>query len=228
MASVAYAPPPGGFRTFVVIWAAQSLSVIGSGMTGFALNVYLAQVLYPAPEQKAELAFAYTVLSLGFTIPFVFGGPVAGAWADRHDRKHIMIVTNVVNGLATLVTFALMLSGSVELWMLVCVGLLTARASAFHYAAFDASYAMLVPDNLLPRANGMMQTTWSLASLISPALAALIIALPALLPLDVGAAAPLVRIDNGTVLVVAVDAISFFVCAAVLLLVDVPSPRAAT
>jgi MFS family permease len=228
MASVAYAPPPGGFRTFVVIWAAQSLSVIGSGMTGFALNVYLAQVLYPAPEQKAELAFAYTVLSLGFTIPFVFGGPVAGAWADRHDRKHIMIVTNVVNGLATLVTFALMLSGSVELWMLVCVGLLTATASAFHYAAFDASYAMLVPDNLLPRANGMMQTTWSLASLISPALAALIIALPALLPLDVGAAAPLVRIDNGTVLVVAVDAISFFVCAAVLLLVDVPSPRAAT
>jgi len=62
-------------------------------MTGFALNVYLAQVLYPAPEQKAELALAFTVLNLGFTIPFVFGGPLAGAWADRHDRKQIMIVT---------------------------------------------------------------------------------------------------------------------------------------
>ena len=42
---MAYAPPRHGFRTFVIIWAAQSLSVIGSGMTGFALNVYLAQVL---------------------------------------------------------------------------------------------------------------------------------------------------------------------------------------
>ncbi len=36
-----YAPPSRGFRTFVVIWVAQSLSVIGSGMTGLALNVYL-------------------------------------------------------------------------------------------------------------------------------------------------------------------------------------------
>jgi MFS family permease len=89
---MAYVAPRHGFRTFVIVWLAQSLSVIGSGMTGFALNVYLAQVLYPAPEQKPELALAFTVLNLGFTIPFVFGGPLAGAWADRHDRKQTMIV----------------------------------------------------------------------------------------------------------------------------------------
>ena len=179
---MAYAPPRYGFRTFVIIWAAQSLSVIGSGMTGFALNVYLAQVLYPTAEQRAELALAFTALNLGFTIPFVFGGPLAGAWADRHDRKQIMIVTNVAKGLITLLTFVLMLSGSLQLWMLVCIGVLAAAASAFHYAAFDASYAMLVPDRLLPRANGMIQTTWSLSGIISPALAALIITLPGLLP----------------------------------------------
>ena len=54
-------------------------------MTGFALNVYLAQVLYPAPDQKVELALAFTVLNLGFTIPFVFGGPLAGA----DDRQRL-------------------------------------------------------------------------------------------------------------------------------------------
>jgi MFS family permease len=74
-------PPRHGFRTCLIVWSTQSLSVIGSGMTGFALNVYLAQVLYPAPE-KAEVALAFTVLNLGFTIPFVFGDPLAGAWAD--------------------------------------------------------------------------------------------------------------------------------------------------
>jgi MFS transporter, DHA3 family, macrolide efflux protein len=76
------------------------------------LNVHLAQVLYPTAEQRAELALAFTALNLGFTIPFVFGGPLAGAWADRHDRKQIMIVTNVAKGLITLLTFVLMLSGS--------------------------------------------------------------------------------------------------------------------
>lgn len=101
---MAYAAPHHGFRTLVIVWLAQSLSVIGSGMTGFALNVYLAQVLYPAPEQKPELALAFTVLNLGFTIPFVFCGPLAGAWADRHDRKQIMIVTNTANGLISVLT----------------------------------------------------------------------------------------------------------------------------
>jgi MFS family permease len=221
---MAYAPLRHGFCTFVTVWAAQSLSVIGSGMTGFASNVYLAQVLYPAPEQKAELALAFTVLNLGFTIPFVFGGPVAGAWADRHDRKLIMIVTNTASGLITLLTFILMLAGNLQLWMLVCIGVLAAAVGAFHYAAFDASYAMFVPDRLLPRANGIMQTTWSLSGIISPALAAFIIGLPVQLPQGVGAFATIVSLGNGTPLVIAVDALTFFFCAAVLLLVHVPSP----
>jgi len=186
--------------------------------------VYLAQVLYPTMEQRAELALAFTALNLGFTIPFVFGGPLAGAWADRHDRKQIMIVTNVAKGLITLLTFVLMLSGSLQLWMLVCIGVLAAAASAFHYAAFDASYAMLVQDRLLPRANGMMQTTWSLSGIIPPALAALIITLPGLLPRDTGILAPLAGMGNGTPLVIAIDALTFFLCAIVLLLVHVPSP----
>jgi hypothetical protein len=56
-----------------------------------------------------------------------------------------------------------MLSGSLQIWMLVGIGVLAAAAGAFHYEAFDASYAMLVTDRELPRANGMMLTTWSLS-----------------------------------------------------------------
>jgi MFS transporter, DHA3 family, macrolide efflux protein len=216
--------PQHGFGTFITVWCAQSLSIIGSGMTGFALNVFLAQALYPAPEQKFELAAAFTVLNLGFTIPFVFGGPLAGAWADRHDRKQIMILTNTINGLISLLTLVLMLSGSLQLWMLVGIGVLAAGAGAFHLAAFDASHAMLVPDSLLPRANGMIQTTWSVSGIVSPALAASIIALPALLLGEAGPSLPAAGIRNGTPLVIAIDALTFFLCAVVLLLVHVPSP----
>ena len=212
---MAYAPPQHGFRTFVIVWLAQSLSVIGSGMTGFALNVYLAPVLYSAPEQKAELALAFTLLNLGFTIPFVFGGPVAGAWADRHDRRLIMIITNTASGLTSLLTFILMLAGYLEVWMLVCIGILAAAGSTFHFAAFDASYAMLVPDRLLPRANG--------TRIISPALAAAIIALPSLLPRNLALFASL-ALKDGTALVIAIDAVTFLLCAVVLLIVQIPSP----
>jgi hypothetical protein len=72
-------------------WLAQSLSVIG-----ICVERLSCPVLYPAPDQKPELALAFTVVNLGFMIPFVFGGPLAGVWADRHDHKQIMIVTNTV------------------------------------------------------------------------------------------------------------------------------------
>jgi DHA3 family macrolide efflux protein-like MFS transporter len=52
----------------------------------------------------------------------------------------------------------------------------------------------------------------------------LIIAVPALLPQDIRTAAPIAAMANGTPLVIAIDALTFFLCAAVLLLVHVPSP----
>jgi hypothetical protein len=106
---------------------------------------------------------------------------------------------------------------------LVSIGALAAASGAFHLAAFDASYEMLVPDRLSPRANGMMQTTWSISGIVSPALAAFIIALPTFLPREVGAAIPAAAMGGGTPLVIAIDALTFFLSTAVLLLVHVPS-----
>ena len=221
---MSYTPPPNGFRTFTIVWLTQSLSVVGSAMMGFALNIYLVQGLYPAPEQKAELALALTALNLAFFIPVVFAAPIAGAFADRHDRKRTMILADALNGLVCVVIIILMLEGVLQLWMLVLTGIVGALAGAFHYAAFDSSYAMLVPDRLLPRANGMMQTTWWSSGIIAPALAAFVIALPALLfPAATGT--PLATISNGAALCIAVNALTFAVSAAVLLAVRIPSPK---
>ena len=47
-----------GFRTFVGVWATQSLSLLGTTITYFAVSIWLAQVLYPAPVPKPALAVA--------------------------------------------------------------------------------------------------------------------------------------------------------------------------
>ena len=72
-----------------------------------------------------------------------------------------------------------MLANALQLWMLLGLTFLFSILGAFHGAAFDTSYAMLVPEAQLPRANGMMQTIWSLSCILSPAIAAGLIALPA-------------------------------------------------
>ena len=64
-----YQPPPNGWRTFLIVWATQSVSVFGSALTFFAITIWLTQTMYPLPEQKPELAIALSLVSLAGGLP---------------------------------------------------------------------------------------------------------------------------------------------------------------
>lgn len=221
-----YQAPPNGWRTFIIVWVSQSISVIGSALTGFAITIFLTTVLYPDASQRAELAWALSALNLANAIPVVFGAPIAGAFVDRHDRKRTMIAMDILNGCVSLLAVTLIATRQLNIFWLIVVGVLNATITCFHSAAFDTSYAMLVPEERLPRANGMMQTIWSLSGILAPSVAATLIALPALarngqLPAFVSF---LAQIPEGTLLAIGVDAITFFLAALVPVFLFIPSP----
>ena len=223
-----YQPPPNGFRTFLILWASQSISVFGSALAFFSINIWLTQSLYPLPGQKPQLALALSAVGLAFGLPVVFGAPIAGAWADRHDRKRTMIVADFISGCLSLILMVLLLENALQLWMLIALVALFAFVAAFHGAAFDTSYAMIVPEPQLPRANGLMQTIWSLSGILSPMIAAAIISIPALarqglLPGDLGS--NLAGLSSGVPLAIGIDAVTFFFAAAVPLFLFIPSPK---
>ncbi len=218
-----YQAPRHGFRTFFIVWLTQSVSSFGSGITFFAVTYYLANTLYAAPNQRPELALALTAISLAVGVPIIFGAPLAGAWADRHDRKRTMIAMDFTNGLIDLSLILLLATHSLQFWMLMILLGVQAIAVAFHGASFDTSYAMLVPDEQLPRANGMMQMVFSLSGILSPALAALLISLPALAPVG----SWLHTFRDGTPIAVGIDALTFFIAALVPLWLTIPSPQRA-
>jgi MFS family permease len=224
---VTHETPPHGWRTFLIAWASQSVSLIGTALTFFAVNIWLTQVLYPLPSQKPQLAFALAANGLAFALPSVAGAPLAGVWADRHDRRRTMLAMNLLNAALTAGMIALMIAHRLSLAGLLTFMALYCLAGAYHAASFDSSVAMLVPAPLLARANGMVQTMFALSGVFSPALAALLISLPALarhgrLPVAGGA---LARLGDGTPLALAVDGLSFLGAAVVLLFLDIPSPR---
>ena len=100
----------------------------------------------------------------------------------------------------------------------------------FHGSCFDTSYAMLVPEKQLSRANGMMQTSWSLSSVLSPAIAATLIALPALARqgnITGALGSVLAKLAEGTPLAIGVDAMTFFAASITLMFLTVPSPKRA-
>ena len=223
-----YTPPANGFRTFLVVWVTQSISVLGSAMTFFAVTIWLAQMLYPNSGQKGQLSIALSLVSLAYGLPNIFAAPLAGAWADRHDRKQIMMLMDFASGLISLALTILILAYRLNLWLLIFVLVIHSIVSAFHFSAFDSSYAMLVPEKLLPRANGMMQTITSLSNVIAPVIAASMIALPALsrqgtIGGEVGRI--LTGLQTGIPLAIGVDAVTFFIASATLLFLVIPSPQ---
>jgi len=219
--------PHGGFRAFLVLWASQTLSLFGTLVTQFAVNVWLARDLFPSPHQKPQLALALTATGVAMTGPLIFGMPIAGAFADRHDRQRILVVANTVLTALSALLVALALSGRLSLAVAVPVLAVYALAGSFHSAAFDSSYGRFVDARDLPRASGMMMTSFGLSQLLSPPLAATLVGLPALL----GGAGRLPQwLSSGIPFAFAADGLTFAIaacCAAALRFPPHPvTPRA--
>lgn len=224
----AYEPPKNGWRTFVTVWATQSFSIVGTQIMFFALTIWIAQVLFPRPDQKAELALAFAAEGIIFGVVTMLAAPIAGAWADRHDRKCTMIAMDIANGILSIVLMLLVSAQVLELWMWLIMAGILACTSTFHGAAFDTSYAMLVSEKQLPRANGMMQTIWSLAGILAPIVAAAILTLPGfardgVVTGDIGRW--LAGLTDATPITMSIDAVSYFLAAGVLVFLTIPSPK---
>jgi DHA3 family macrolide efflux protein-like MFS transporter len=222
----AYETPPDGWRTFVIVWATQSISVIGSAVTFFAITIWLATTAFPLASQRAELSLALATVAVAFGAPVIFAAPIAGAWADRRDRKRTMISMDCASAAIDLTIIALLLTHMLQVWMLVIILVAAAVVGAFHNSAFDASYAMLVPQPRLPRANGMMQTIFSLAGIVAPTIAVTLIALPDLAYQGhLGALNAILRgVSDGTPLAIGFDTATFLLAAVTPLRLHIPSP----
>jgi MFS family permease len=213
-------PAENRFRAFLVLWGSQTLSLFGTMVSQFAVNVWLARDLYPLAAQKPQLALALTATGFATTGPLIFAMPIAGAFADRHDRRRILITTNTLLALLSLVLVLLTATHRLVLPLAVLLLLGYSLGSSFHSAAFDSSYGRFVREGDLPRASGMMMTSFGLAQLLAPPLAAALIGLPVLLG---GAERLPPWLVNGIPFAFAADALSFVVAACTALALRFPA-----
>jgi MFS transporter, DHA3 family, macrolide efflux protein len=156
-------------RTFLIIWVGQTISIIGSGLTSFALGVWIFQ------ETGRATPFVLTVL-FG-TLPRVLLSPVAGSLADRKNRRWMMVLSDSGAALVTLLLVFLVTTGRLEIWHIYLGAMISSSFGAFQEPSYTASIAMLVPGKNLPRANGLVQMSQALEILVAPVLAGVLFAL---------------------------------------------------
>ncbi len=159
-------------RTFLLIWAGQLTSLLGSYLTAFALGVWVFQ--------KHGSTTDYALVSVCILLPMSLLSPIAGPVVDRYDRRVVMLVSDAVAALGTFLLLFLVWRGSLEIGYIYLTTALTSCAAAFQQPAYTAVIAQLVPKEKLGRANGMVQTASGLGQLISPLAAAFLLGVIAL------------------------------------------------
>ena len=147
-------------RTFFILWLGQLVSGVGSGLTGFAVPVWIYRETGSA-EQFGLLMFAALV-------PSILLSPFAGALVDRWDRRRTLIATDLAAAGISLVLAALALSGRFEAWHLFPIVVVGSALGTFQEPAFASSLRMLVEPKHLARASGMLQMSGSATSIVTP------------------------------------------------------------
>jgi DHA3 family macrolide efflux protein-like MFS transporter len=152
---------------FFTVWGGQLVSVIGSGLTSFAVSVWVYQVT----GSITKLA----LVALIGTTPSLVLLPFLGALVDRWDLRRAMILSELGAGLSTLFLAALFLAGRHQLWQIYLLVACLRIFSAIQLPAYTAATTMLVPMEHLGRANGLIEVAESAVPIISPGLAGVLI-----------------------------------------------------
>lgn len=188
-----------GMRTFLVIWFGQLVSTLGSGLTGFALGVWIYQ------ETGSATLFAMNMLAVA--VPTLVMAPLAGALVDRWDRRWVMVLSDTGAGLSTLVVFLLLLTDRLEVWHVYIITAISAAFSTFQWPAYSAATSTLVPKEQLGRAGGMVQIGEAISQIIAPGVAGAL------------------YVTIGMQGVVLIDFVTFLFAVGSLLLVRIPKPK---
>jgi MFS transporter, DHA3 family, macrolide efflux protein len=189
-------------RAFLITWFGQLISLIGSGLTGFAYGVWVYQ------ETGSTTLLA--LISLFTTLPGIVVSPIVGVLVDRWERRWTMIVSNSVAAGVTLLMALLFLANSLDVWHIYIGMSVISVCSALQYIAYTAATTLLVPKQHLARASGMVQIGEASARIFSPVLAGILVSA--------------VKLQG----VLLIDFTSYLVAVATLLIIEFPKPKATT
>ena len=185
-------------RVFGWLWLGQSVSSFGSGLSAFAVGVWLFQ------KTGAVTPLALAVL-FG-TTPGILLAPLAGVAVDRYDRKRIMLLSDAGQAVTVLLLLIVVMSVNVSTGAVYALLAVSSAVGALQWPAEQATMSLLVPAGQLGRANGLQSLGEGAATLVAPISAGLLV--------------PTIGI-SGTIVI---DLATFVFSAVILVFLKIPNP----
>ncbi len=154
-------------RDFVWLVSGQTISQFGAAITQFAIPWLILELTGSA----AQMGLAFAV---GFT-PYLLLSLPAGVWADRYNRKQLMLIADAVRMLLVLSIPLGHWLGVLGMWQLYIVQAGMSACAAVFDTAYVACLPNVVKKEQLATANSILQTGSSASQILGPPLAGLMV-----------------------------------------------------
>ncbi len=187
-------------KDFLILWSTQSVSQLGSSMTGFALTLWL--------YEKTGSSLGTAALAICSYAPYVLMSIFAGALTDRFDKKKTMLGCDAFAAVCTITVFVLFRTNSLKVWHLYVLNGISGLMNTVQQPASEVAMTRITPQKHYQKTSGLRSLSNSLNSILNPLIATSLYALTGL---------------NG---VIAVDLGSFAVAfAALLFFIRIPETK---
>lgn len=160
------------FKKYIIFWLSQSVSQLGSAMTGFALILWA--------YTKSNSALTVSLMSFCSYVPYIIVSLFAGSFVDSHSKKKIMLAADTAAAVCSVGVLLLYLGDGLQIWHIYLVNGIIGFMNAFQSPASAVAIGRIVPKEKLANVSGMNSFSGNLISVLTPVLASFLFALKGL------------------------------------------------
>jgi len=167
-------------RNTVIFLSSQAISLFGSSLVQYAILWYITLT--------TNSGIMLTLSTLFGFMPQLIISIFAGVWADRYDRKKLIILSDLGIATSTFILAIIFLSGYRGIEALFVVSFIRSVGAGIQTPSVSAMLPQIVPKEKLMKVNGINSSVQSIMMLLSPALSALLLTysdLPVIFFIDV-------------------------------------------
>lgn len=150
-------------KTFFILWSTQSLSQLGSSMTGFALTLWL--------YQRTGSALGTALLSICSYAPYVIMSIFAGALSDRWDKKKTMLCCDFLAACSTVIVLFLLKADALRPGHMYVLNAVNGLMNTVQQPASDVAMTMITPEKYYQKTSGLRSFSNSVITILNPILA---------------------------------------------------------
>lgn len=156
-------------RNITYFLISQSVSLLGSMLVMYAIMWHITLT--------TKSGFMMTIYVLTTFLPALFISPFAGVWADRLNKKKVMITADLTIAIFTLLIAVLFLFNIRHLWIIFVISIIRTLGQAVHQPAVSSVYPVIVEKDYLLKVQGINQGIQSASMIVIPLLAGLLLSI---------------------------------------------------